>query len=67
MKEDNNGIKFFEEDDRCDAYGAITWQKNFETVSMHITKMRKELEHYEMLIAEMRERIRYLESVTKGN
>ena len=67
MKEDNNGIKFFEEDDRCDAYGAVTWQKNFETVSMRITIMQQELDHYGMLIAEMRERIRYLESVTKGN
>lgn len=47
MITDDNGVKFFENSDKFDHYGARTWQENFKTVSALISDMRKRIEELE--------------------
>lgn len=52
MKTDSNGIKYYESTDSVQAYGAKTWQDNFETVSGLIDELRQRIDKLEKKMQE---------------
>ena len=54
MKQDTNGIKFYEGPDPFFDYGSRTWQENFETVSRIITEMQEAIKRLEKEVEELK-------------
>lgn len=51
MITDDNGIKFYENQDTVNNYGMSTWQENFRAMTALISDMRKRIEELEKKVS----------------